>query len=524
MTSDCTYAGASPGLDVGFQNFRDTLLQRAGETESLDRSRAIRQLREAAEESREARANRILDEAEGRPHPWFTEPRPPAPNQDDGVIVYLGGLPIRTVAQLQEDASQCSRCLKRLVDNDPEWWTKAGWHDPRRDLSGNPPRDEKYQFKSKFTSRRYCEPCYERLFPPPKTRTFTESSLLDRVKRPRDREPLNIILNALPGGIKGAILRYMITASAPIVLRNGLIDSIKGFERESVRKGVGSLIMDGLLDESKGPQGLDAPMLVLSAKAVGMYRVTKSHGGGWKTIYQLELDQKSAPTDNPETLADAFPGKKRHAAKWVVRETVVGPRDNDGEDRAGRDIDDAFDRADRSRGNPYIVGRTTRQRWSDCDSLEPARRQGERVDGYRSDPASTLSPLDLLIQKEEESWDCDEPGIPRTWGTLHMLPRPNPSSTPPKERRDRRKKRGVKKITGRNQGKVGECFRLIKSIFEDRPDGDRPTYAWLADKCDCDSLTPPREALKRFRKSESFKSRLHHASDSWNPPRKRRTG
>jgi hypothetical protein len=466
----------------------DVVADRKRATKERETKLRLRLGRNFSRFNRALNAKVVLAKVETSGPPWFMTPPtdPVVTGRPDRVIVYLGGLPIRTVAQLHEDTSSCSRCLTKLVDNDPEWWTKTGWKD--RD----PRRDEPYRFKSKFTSRRYCEPCYKWLFPPPKTRTFYESELLDWVEPPYDQKiSLGIILDALPGGIKGAILRYMITASAPVVLRNGLIDSIEGFGRESVRKGVGSLISDGLLDESKGPQGLDAPTVSLSQKAVAKY--------------QLELDQKYQQSDSQDdtgAFIDAFPemkrysaitGKKGPAPCWAVREI---PQDSD-----------------------CTAGRTTRQKFRDRDSSEMVRRQREMADEYRSKPSYSLSPLDLLIQQEEE---LDNP--PLTWGTLHMLPSPNPSSTPPKERRDRRKKRGVKQVAGRNRGKVGECFRLIKSIFEDRPDGDRPTYAWLADKCDCDSLTPPREALKRFRKSESFKSRLHHASDSWNPPRKRRTG
>jgi hypothetical protein len=470
----------------------DVVADRKRATKERETKLRLRLGRNFSRFNRALNAKVVLAKVETSGPPWFMTPPtdPVVAERTDRVVVYLGGLPIRTAAQLQEDSSQCSRCLKKLVDNDPEWWTKAGWHDPRRDLYGNPPRDEKYQFKSKFTSRRYCEPCYERLFPPPKTRTFYESSLLDKVAPPYGQKvSLNVILNALPGGIRGAILRYMVTASSPVVLRNGLIDSIKGFERESVRKGVGSLIGDGLLDESKGPQGLDAPMVVLSQKTVAKY--------------QLELDpkyQQSAPKDGAGALIDAFPemercsaitGNKKPVPCWVVRARV----------------------------KPYAAERTNRQESSDRDSHENVRRQREMADEYRSKPSYSLSPLDLLVQQEEE---LDSP--PLTWGTLHMLPSPNPSSTPPKERRDRRKKRGVKKATGRNQGKVGECFRLIDRVFRDRPDGLRPTLAWLADECDCDSLTPPRNALRLFYQSESFKSRRHLASDSWNPPRKRRTG
>jgi hypothetical protein len=479
--------------------------------------------RERAKE--QARVQRMLDDAEARPAPWFTEPRPLAPNQDGGLRLYLGGVPIRTAAQLHEDASSCSRCLKKLVDNDPEWWTKAGWRDPRRDLSGNPPRDEAYRFKYRFTSRRYCKPCYKLWIGEPKTRTVNESSTHARVNRPYVQKiSFDSILNALPGGIMGEILRHMITASTPVVLKNGLINAIKGevYSRESVRKGVGSLIRDGHLDESKGPHGLDAPMVLLSQKTV--------------TKYQLEIDQEyqqSATKDNAGAFIDAFPenkrrstitGRKQNVPCWVVREV---PRDSDAEDGDGKDVDDAFDMADRAWGNPYAAGRTNRRKFSDCDGRERSRWQGEWVDGYRNEASYTLSPLDLLIQKEEESWDCDEPGIPRTWVTRNVLQDSQPSRTPSTKRRGRTAKGSVKKVAGRNQGYEADCYRRMDRVFKDDPGGPRPTLEWFAKECGSDSLTPPRKALKRFRESETFKSRRHLASDSWNPsrkPRKRRTG
>jgi hypothetical protein len=342
--------------------------------------------------------------------PWFTAPPLTLPlSCTTGTRVYSGDLAIRTASQINEDSGACSRCRKTILDLDQDWRTYASWVEPDRS------QDEKYKNKSKFTSRRYCSSCHQKWIGSHKVRTLNQGTVvgIKRLYLPH-QAMMSAILSKLPSGCGGAVLRHIILARPPVMQTSDLINQVvlaKRYQREVVRKTVRQLVVrDGLLDESRGQDGIDIPVVVLSQKAVHDFRVETDCGGGKTAIFRLDLYQPSARKKTPDTLDAAFRDRK---TKWVVGCTIVG--DDEKEEVDSKSVDKAFAMVDMARGNPY--------------------RDPDPDDAYDPDPAyedpdlnedpvdrehhfrSTIQPGDVLFWTEEEFVETGKRFTTRLIGT-----------------------------------------------------------------------------------------------------------
>jgi hypothetical protein len=300
----------------------------------------------------DANAQQILADAEARQPPWSLFPKASTfPDDFTGVSHFSGNLPVRTAAQVKLDCETCSRCLKPIIDGDPHWLTYASWIDPDKK------RGEIAKPRAKFTSRRYCRSCYTAWVGPHKTRSIKRGATIGpRGSYVPHQNMMNAILNKLPGGCRGAILRHLITTRPPVMRRSDLvraIDQLGKFRPEVIDKCVNGLKRDELVSACRGSHGQDPEVLVISEKAVCQYGIEVNCADGATAIFRLEL-YKPLPGGRqkrlPKTLDAAYSDQK---CKWVVGCTIVGEKTDTMKDPQDAAIDEAFLIADSTRINPY---------------------------------------------------------------------------------------------------------------------------------------------------------------------------
>jgi hypothetical protein len=370
------------------------------------------------------RIEKILDSKNA---PWFTVPRLTLPPScTAGTRVYSRDLAIRTAAQANADVSTCSLCRKTIIDLDRDWRTYASWVEPNR------ARDEKYKGKSKFTSRRYCRSCHQSWIGSHKVRTINDGTMvgIKRLYLPH-QAMLSAILSKLPSGCCGAVLRHVILARPPVMRTLDLINQVvlaKHYQYDVVRKAVRELVRGGLLDDSRGPDRQDIPVVVLSQRAIDEFRVETDCGRGKTAIFRLDLLQPAARKKTPDTLDAAFRDRK---IRWVVGCTIIG--DDEKEEVDSKSIDKAFAMADLGRANPYRDpdpddGDDPNPVYEDPDS------NGDTVDQEHF--RSTILPPDILFETEENFGETHEPFATRLIGTSSHAAnnwRPELESVPPAE-------------------------------------------------------------------------------------------